>query len=143
MSYPNHHFPSHHNSSDYPQRHPYITPSYTPAPWEGPGKRLNYNHYNQWNLAYRPRLDGYPFTNPQSVMASPDIGTEPNSQSHSLPQITPTETEYPDDPSFETGDDGRVEMGQDEIDAIIRNKRKVRDPKACYACHRRKVSLDS
>lgn len=36
---------------------------------------------------------------------------------------------------------GRVEMEQAEIDAIIRNKRKARDPKACYACHRRKVKV--
>lgn len=45
----------------------------------------------------------------------------------------------------ETSDDGRApltEMDQDEVDAIIRNKRKVRDPKACYACHRRKVKCD-
>jgi hypothetical protein len=35
----------------------------------------------------------------------------------------------------------QVEMEQAEIDAIIRNKRKARDPKACYACHRRKVKV--
>ena len=57
------------------------------------------------------------------------------------PQPTSAATEYPDDPSFEAPD-GRLEMGQDEIDAIIRNKRKVRDPKACYACHRRKVKCN-
>ena len=39
------------------------------------------------------------------------------------------------------GGGGRVEMEQAEIDAIIRNKRKARDPKACYACHRRKVKV--
>lgn len=44
----------------------------------------------------------------------------------------------PDDPVV----DGKIEMDQEEIDAIIRNKRKVRDPKACYACHRRKVKCD-
>jgi hypothetical protein len=38
---------------------------------------------------------------------------------------------------------GRVEMEQAEIDAIIRNKRKARDPKACYACHRRKVKVSA
>lgn len=52
----------------------------------------------------------------------------------------------PDDSSFKDSrshlPDGRVEMDQDEVDAIIRNKRKVRDPKACYACHRRKVKCD-
>lgn len=37
---------------------------------------------------------------------------------------------------------GMLEMDQEEVDAIIRNKRKVRDPKACYACHRRKVKCD-
>ncbi|RMZ78958.1 hypothetical protein DV737_g3727, partial [Chaetothyriales sp. CBS 132003] len=58
-------------------------------------------------------------------------------------------SDYPDDPSFDgvpaaAGDDHptRIEMNQDEIDAIIRNKRKVRDPKACYACHRRKVKCN-
>ncbi|EXJ93427.1 hypothetical protein A1O1_01819 [Capronia coronata CBS 617.96] len=50
--------------------------------------------------------------------------------------------DYPDDSHYETGADGRIEMAQEEIDAIIRNKRKVRDPKACYACHRRKVKCD-
>lgn len=50
--------------------------------------------------------------------------------------------DYPDEPSLEATSDGRIEMAQEEIDAIIRNKRKVRDPKACYACHRRKVKCD-
>ncbi|KAK5229169.1 hypothetical protein LTR99_008618 [Exophiala xenobiotica] len=45
-------------------------------------------------------------------------------------------------PNFDTAADGRIEMAQEDIDAIIRNKRKVRDPKACYACHRRKVKCD-
>ncbi|KAK5088203.1 hypothetical protein LTR05_002420 [Lithohypha guttulata] len=49
------------------------------------------------------------------------------------------------DAKAEPSDDGKpgmLEMSQDEVDAIIRNKRKVRDPKACYACHRRKVKCD-
>lgn len=50
--------------------------------------------------------------------------------------------DYPNDTTAETATDGRIEMAQEEIDAIIRNKRKVRDPKACYACHRRKVKCD-
>ncbi|ETN36344.1 uncharacterized protein HMPREF1541_08621 [Cyphellophora europaea CBS 101466] len=50
--------------------------------------------------------------------------------------------DYPEDASFEPNGDGRVEMAQDDVDAIIRNKRKVRDPKACYACHRRKVKCN-
>lgn len=54
--------------------------------------------------------------------------------------------EYPYDASFEDNDtalsNGKIEMDQEEVDAIIRNKRKVRDPKACYACHRRKVKCD-
>src|SRR6201996_2646996 len=54
----------------------------------------------------------------------------------------PLDDDYPEDTTREIGADGRVEMAQDEIDAIIRNKRKVRDPKACYACHRRKVKCD-
>ncbi|KAL2416598.1 hypothetical protein ABEF95_006395 [Exophiala dermatitidis] len=51
-------------------------------------------------------------------------------------------SDYHDDSTYETTADGRIEMAQEEIDAIIRNKRKVRDPKACYACHRRKVKCD-
>lgn len=54
----------------------------------------------------------------------------------------PVTGDYPEDPSFDTNSDGRIEMAQEDIDAIIRNKRKVRDPKACYACHRRKVKCD-
>src|ERR1700712_5397831 len=50
--------------------------------------------------------------------------------------------DYPQDTTMEAIADGRVEMAQEEIDAIIRNKRKIRDPKACYACHRRKVKCD-
>ncbi|KIW90601.1 uncharacterized protein Z519_08384 [Cladophialophora bantiana CBS 173.52] len=60
-------------------------------------------------------------------------------------RVSATDTvggDYLDDPIMETGADGRIEMAQEEIDAIIRNKRKVRDPKACYACHRRKVKCD-
>ena len=50
---------------------------------------------------------------------------------------------YPDDHDYDTSNlDARMEMPQEEIDAIIRNKRKARDPKACYACHRRKVKCD-
>jgi hypothetical protein len=144
------HRPSHHHHDSntdghshlHRPNHPYLTPFHTPSPWESPDpSSLEYSQFNnQWNnLTYRPRLDGYPFTNPQRVMASPVSGTEPPSASASHHRTTPT-GEYPEDPSFETAEDGRVEMGQDEIDAIIRNKRKVRDPKACYACHRRKVS---
>lgn len=50
--------------------------------------------------------------------------------------------DYGDDSTMDATADGRIEMAQEEIDAIIRNKRKVRDPKACYACHRRKVKCD-
>ncbi|RMZ80316.1 hypothetical protein DV738_g2883, partial [Chaetothyriales sp. CBS 135597] len=77
-----------------------------------------------YETAHRPRLDG----------TSPSRGA-PGS-------------DYPDDPSLDgvpafAGDHPhRIEMNQDEIDAIIRNKRKVRDPKACYACHRRKVKCN-
>ena len=54
-----------------------------------------------------------------------------------------TKMTYPEDPSFDSPQqDGTVDMPQDEVDAIIRNKRKARDPKACYACHRRKVKCD-
>ena len=33
-------------------------------------------------------------------------------------------------------------LPQSQIDAIIRAKRKVREPKACYPCHARKVKCD-
>lgn len=33
-------------------------------------------------------------------------------------------------------------LRQDEVDAIIRSKRKARQPKACYPCHARKVRCD-
>lgn len=55
--------------------------------------------------------------------------------------LAPQDIEAKVEPS-EDGKPGTLEMGQDEVDAIIRNKRKVRDPKACYACHRRKVKCD-
>lgn len=58
------------------------------------------------------------------------------------PSADQVASDYPDDSNVDVAADGRVEMDQEEIDAIIRNKRKVRDPKACYACHRRKVKCD-
>lgn len=51
-------------------------------------------------------------------------------------------TAYHSDDNLDDITNGKIEMDQEEIDAIIRNKRKVRDPKACYACHRRKVKCD-
>lgn len=57
---------------------------------------------------------------------------------HVTPDVA--KAEYSDDES--TKREGLLEMDQEEVDAIIRNKRKVRDPKACYACHRRKVKCD-
>lgn len=57
--------------------------------------------------------------------------------SHASAQDLALKIDYPDDEIS-----SRVEMDQEEVDAIIRNKRKVRDPKACYACHRRKVKCD-
>lgn len=35
-----------------------------------------------------------------------------------------------------------AELPQSQIDAIIRTKRKAREPKACYPCHTRKVKCD-
>ena len=67
------------------------------------------------------------------------------------PNILPPPTElspdskmmYPHDEDYDTSNlESRTELPQEEIDAIIRNKRKARDPKACYACHRRKVKCD-
>lgn len=84
-------------------------------------------------LAYRPRVDDYTYPGIHHAMTSPTAMS-------ATPQ--PSTQDYPDDPSFETGSDGRVEMNQEDVDAIIRNKRKVRDPKACYACHRRKVKCN-
>lgn len=57
---------------------------------------------------------------------------------HAVPQELVGRNDFSDDGSKA----GVVEMDQEEVDAIIRNKRKVRDPKACYACHRRKVKCD-
>ncbi|CAI7574876.1 unnamed protein product [Penicillium pancosmium] len=34
------------------------------------------------------------------------------------------------------------DLPQDQVDAIIRTKRKAREPKACYPCHARKVKCD-
>jgi len=34
------------------------------------------------------------------------------------------------------------DLPQDQVDAIIRTKRKAREPKACYPCHSRKVKCD-
>lgn len=84
-------------------------------------------------LAYRPRVDDFSYPGIHHAMTSPTAMS-------ATPQ--PSNADYPDDPSFETGSDGRVEMNQEDVDAIIRNKRKVRDPKACYACHRRKVKCN-
>ncbi|KAL9110725.1 MAG: hypothetical protein Q9227_004717 [Pyrenula ochraceoflavens] len=36
----------------------------------------------------------------------------------------------------------KIELPQEEVDAIIRQKRKAREPKACYPCHQRKVKCD-
>ena len=57
---------------------------------------------------------------------------------HASPQVLVSKAEYSEDGEKP----GMLEMDQEEVDAIIRNKRKVRDPKACYACHRRKVKCD-
>src|SRR2546421_2528257 len=34
------------------------------------------------------------------------------------------------------------DLPQAQVDAIIRTKRKAREPKACYPCHTRKVKCD-
>lgn len=98
----------------------------------------HYDHHLNGSLAYRPRLDEYPYSGIHHSMTSPPhpMASTPTS---GPPSGHP---EYPEDPSFDTGSDGRLEMAQDDVDAIIRNKRKVRDPKACYACHRRKVKCN-
>lgn len=66
---------------------------------------------------------------------------------HSMAEIQPAPIETIPAKAEDSDDtmdvqSGTIEMDQAEIDAIIRNKRKVRDPKACYACHRRKVKCD-
>lgn len=35
-----------------------------------------------------------------------------------------------------------IQLPQEQVDAIIRTKRKAREPKACYPCHTRKVKCD-
>ncbi|KAL4888627.1 hypothetical protein BDV59DRAFT_137875 [Aspergillus ambiguus] len=41
-----------------------------------------------------------------------------------------------------TGSRPLVDLPQSQVDAIIRTKRKAREPKACYPCHARKVKCD-
>lgn len=106
-----------------------------------PPPQHTYEHYEQplnGSLAYRPRIDDYPYSGIHHAMTSP-----PHPMS-STPTSGPVSghPDYPEDHNFETASDGRLEMAQDDVDAIIRNKRKVRDPKACYACHRRKVKCN-
>jgi len=105
---------------------PIPQPPPQPAPWSH--SPIAYPPYN-----YYP-FPGFPTTSPASVDTMDPFS--PANPDHAVVH------EYPDDPSFDTTSDGRIEMAQDEIDAIIRNKRKIRDPKACYACHRRKVKCD-
>lgn len=55
---------------------------------------------------------------------------------------------YPPGPSFSPSDIPAApnrsvsELPQSQVDAIIRTKRKAREPKACYPCHARKVKCD-
>ena len=121
----------------HPHPHPSLSAPYTSQPWEHLNRHPDYaqSAYPHYSLTHRPRVNSHGFPPQEKYMASPTSGME-------RPQQMPTKTEYPDDPSFEAETDGRPDMGQDEIDAIIRNKRKVRDPKACYACHRRKVKCN-
>ncbi|KAJ6107202.1 hypothetical protein N7523_008525 [Penicillium sp. IBT 18751x] len=55
---------------------------------------------------------------------------------------------YPPGPSFSPSDISSgpnrsvSELPQSQVDAIIRTKRKAREPKACYPCHARKVKCD-
>jgi len=104
-------------------------------------------HANTQWLPNRPVARSSPVDAPYSSSVS--LASEPSAIMDSLARPIPVSApgsaphmEYPEDPSFHSPHDGRVEMSQDEIDAIIRNKRKLRDPKACYACHRRKVKCD-
>jgi hypothetical protein len=139
-----------------PNRHYWQLNSSHPAPpppppgWSASYDELNhippqpqtpYDHYEQslnGPLAYRPRVDEYPYTGIHHAMTSPPhpMSTTPTSGPVS------GHPDYPEEHNFETASDGRLEMAQDDVDAIIRNKRKVRDPKACYACHRRKVKCN-
>lgn len=55
---------------------------------------------------------------------------------------------YPPNPSMSPSDMAAAQnrsvsdLQQDQVDAIIRTKRKAREPKACYPCHARKVKCD-
>ena len=119
----------------YPNDHQYFSTNLVPPTWTPEyNDELDYTQLQQtFNLAYRPRVANFAYLHPYR-MASP--------AATAVAAPDPTASEYPEDPSFEPNLDGRIEMNQDEIDAIIRNKRKVRDPKACYACHRRKVKCN-
>lgn len=120
LQHPHHHQHTHHQ---HPQH---------PPPPQSPFD--TYDPSVNGVLAYRPRVEDFSYPGIHHAMT-----TSPTIMS-ATPQ--PAGQEYPDDPSFETNSDGRVEMNQEDVDAIIRNKRKIRDPKACYACHRRKVKCN-
>ena len=131
------------------RRHFDFNPNYFPQPsWPPSNTSSPVSPYGQlpldqyppvYNLAYRPRFDAQQYPAYYQTMVSSPTAMDGTSQ----PQLAEQGNhEYPDDPSFDTTSDGRVEMNQDDVDAIIRNKRKVRDPKACYACHRRKVKCN-
>ncbi|KAJ5089079.1 hypothetical protein N7532_007763, partial [Penicillium argentinense] len=55
---------------------------------------------------------------------------------------------YPPNPSISPSDMAAAQnrsvsdLPQSQVDAIIRTKRKAREPKACYPCHARKVKCD-
>lgn len=116
--HPNQHHLHHHPQHPLPPQSPYDS----------------YDQAVNGVLAYRPRVEDFSYPGIHHAMTSP-------TNMSATPQ-PPSANDYPDDPSFETNSDGRVEMNQEDVDAIIRNKRKVRDPKACYACHRRKVKCN-
>jgi hypothetical protein len=67
----------------------------------------------------------------------PPLYTMDSSYHSSMPFSSPAPREQSAAPSRDVS-----ELPQHQVDAIIRTKRKAREPKACYPCHARKVKCD-
>lgn len=79
-----------------------------------------------------------PLPNP-SDMFRPDAGNPVTSASHSYSR---QQTSSPTTATAPSSSVAVSDLPQSQIDAIIRAKRKAREPKACYPCHARKVKCD-
>ena len=117
----------------------YCLPGYLPQP-----QRFQAHHHHQYyspqpHYSYPQPPTGHYHPQPQYLKS--EYAYMPFDMA-GIPHAAPQELVCKSDYSDEGGKPGMVEIDQEEVDAIIRSKRKVRDPKACYACHRRKVKCD-